>query len=144
MERCKAGFCFFCLKDCGTDAHEHVRQCPKNISPGSVFINESKKTTVHKESRKSAIVQYLMKTCDRELRSAILHSIVQDLKDLEIVINPNEVNLLGYTPISETSKHRQYILDEICTLRCPRCRAVTFHTNNLIDKYKFYGFYYLK
>lgn len=125
MERCKAGFCFFCLKDCGRDAHNHVLTCTKNPSQGGYYINASQKNTVHKESRKSAIVQYLMKITDRELRSAVIHSIVKDLKDLEIVINPSEVGLHGFTPIIETSKHHQYILDEICTLHCPRCKAVS-------------------
>jgi hypothetical protein len=67
-----------------------------------------------------------MKTCiDRGLRSSILHSIEKDLKDLEIVISPNEVGLAGFTPLADTSKHRKHILDEICTLRCPRCRSVS-------------------
>lgn len=129
MEHCKAGFCFFCLKDCGRDAHVHVRECSKNPS-GGVFIKQFQKNAVHKESRKEAIVNYLMKKCtDRQLRSAVLHSIVKDLKDLEVVINPSEVDLCGYTPIAETAKHRQHILDEICTLRCPRCRTVSLFKN---------------
>jgi hypothetical protein len=86
---------------------------------------------VHRESRKRAIVQYLMRTCsDRGLRSSVLHSIERDLKDLEIIINPSEVNLSGFTPIADTSKHRQHILEEICTLRCPRCRTVSYNGLN--------------
>jgi hypothetical protein len=27
---CGAGFCGWCLADCGTDAHEHVASCPEN------------------------------------------------------------------------------------------------------------------
>ena len=52
------------------------------------------------------------------MRSAVLHSIEKDLKGLEIVIEPNEVGLTGLIAIADTSKHRQHILDEICTLRC--------------------------
>lgn len=69
-----------------------------------------------------------MKTCrDRGMRSTVLHSIVKDLKDLEIVINPSEVNLTGYVPLIETSQHRDHILDKICTLHCPKCQTVSFH-----------------
>ena len=127
---CQAGFCFFCLKDCGSDAHSHVLSCPKNSGNG-LFINASQKNSVHRESRKRAIVQYLMRTTfsDRGLRSSVLHSIEKDLKDLEIIINPSEVGLAGFTPLADTSKHRQHILDEICTLRCPRCRTVSYNEN---------------
>lgn len=125
MGRCNAGFCFFCLTDCGSDAHSHVIQCPKNPARGEFHIRSSQKNSVHKESRKKAIVNYLMKTCrDRGMRSAVLHSIVRDLQDLEITINPSEVDLAGFTPLIETSQHRDHILNEICTLRCPRCRMV--------------------
>ena len=126
VESCKAGFCFFCLQDCGRDAHNHVLTCQKNPSLGSFFIIASQKNVIHKESRKRAIVQYLMKTCDdRGLRSSVLHSIEKDLKDLGIVINPSEVSLIGYTPVAETAKHREHILEEICTLKCPNCRMVS-------------------
>lgn len=125
MERCKAGFCFFCLTDCGSDAHSHVSQCPRNPVKGGYHIRSSQKNSVHRESRKKAIVNYLMKTClDCGMRSAVLHSIARDLQDLEITINPSEVNLTGFTPLIETSQHRDHILNEICTLRCPRCRMV--------------------
>lgn len=127
MARCKAGFCFFCLTDCGNDAHNHVRSCPKNPRKSSYYI-DAEKNKIHKESRKRAIVDYLMKTCrDRGMRSTVLHSIVKDLKDLEIVINPSEVNLTGYVPLIETSQHRDHILDNICTLHCPKCQTVSFH-----------------
>lgn len=127
IEHCKAAFCFFCLEDCGRDAHSHVRDCQKNPSKGHYHINASKKNTVHKETRKRTIVQYMMKTIeDPGLRSSVLHSIEKDLRDLEIVISPSEVNLVGFTPFADTAKHRRHILDEICTLRCPRCQAAFF------------------
>ncbi|XP_059353084.1 uncharacterized protein LOC130692190 [Daphnia carinata] len=127
IAHCKAAFCFFCLEDCGRDAHSHVRDCQRNPSKGTYHINASKKNTVHKESRKRTIVQYLMKTIDdRGLRSSVLHSIEKDLRDLEIVISPSEVNLVGFTPFVDTAKHRKHILDEICTLRCPGCHTAFF------------------
>ena len=127
MPRCKAGFCFFCLQDCGTDAHSHVRTCTLNPNKGEYFIASSQKNTVHKETRKRAIVHYLTNKCeDRAMRSAVLHSIEKDLKGLEIVIEPNEVGLTGLIAIADTSKHRQHILDEICTLRCPHCHEVSY------------------
>lgn len=68
----------------------------------------------------------MMKTIeDPGLRSSVLHSIEKDLRDLEIVISPSEVNLVGFTPFADTAKHRQHILEKICTLRCPRCQAVS-------------------
>lgn len=66
-----------------------------------------------------------MKTIeDRGMRSSVLHSIERDLRDLEIIINPCEVNLVGVIPFADTAKHRQHILDEICNLRCPLCHTV--------------------
>lgn len=125
IETCKAGFCFFCLSDCGTDAHSHVRECPRNPQRGNIFVKASEKNKVHRESRKAEIVKYLMSRCEnRSLRSAVLHSIVRDLKDLDIIINTSEVGLAGYTPIADTAKYRDHILNEICTLRCPRCKTV--------------------
>ena len=67
--------------------------------------------------------------CTRKLeamRSSVLHSVEKDLKDLDIVIQPDEVGLAGFVAIADTSKHRQHILDEICTLRCPACHEVCF------------------
>ena len=130
MPRCKAGFCFFCLQDCGSSSqtHSHVRTCARNPNQGSYYIESSQKNTIHKDSRKRAIVHYLTWKCDdRNLRSAVYQSIEKDLKDLEIVIHPNEVGLLGLIATFDTSKHRQHILDEICTLHCPAlgCRAVS-------------------
>ncbi|KAL6070832.1 IBR domain-containing protein [Balamuthia mandrillaris] len=35
--RCNAGFCGWCLQDCGSDAHAHVRVCGANQAGGGLF-----------------------------------------------------------------------------------------------------------
>ena len=40
-ESCKAGFCGWCLADCGNDAHAHVRGCVRNRAGGDLFAPQA-------------------------------------------------------------------------------------------------------
>jgi hypothetical protein len=40
--RCGCGFCAWCLRDCGADAHEHVANCPLNVTPGRQVFAEAR------------------------------------------------------------------------------------------------------
>lgn len=40
--RCGCGFCAWCLRDCGDDAHRHVANCPENLEGGRVYSTEAK------------------------------------------------------------------------------------------------------
>ena len=55
---CACAFCAYCLKDCGHDAHAHVRICKigrqSNTRHGVYFDNEQKFIQVHKTSFKRA------------------------------------------------------------------------------------------
>jgi hypothetical protein len=94
VERCRAAFCFFCLADCGTDAHGHVVKCPKNLNPGQLFTKKNLHDVAHRESRKKQIVNYLQTKCrDTVLRSKVLESIAKNLAELQIEITPQEVGL---------------------------------------------------
>ena len=94
VERCRAAFCFFCLEDCGTDAHGHVVRCPKNLNPGELYTKKKLHDVVHRESRKKQIVSYLQTKCrDPVLRSKVLESIAKNLAELQIEITPLEVGL---------------------------------------------------
>ena len=55
--RCRAGFCGLCLKDCGADAHNHVKQCGLNPTRGEFFLPEGRwravvRTEVQKKLRR--------------------------------------------------------------------------------------------
>ncbi len=39
--RCGCRFCAWCLRDCGADAHQHVANCPLNMTPGRQVYAEA-------------------------------------------------------------------------------------------------------
>jgi hypothetical protein len=53
-------FCGWCLKDCGSDAHPHVRTCPKNLTPGNLFASSPEQfMTAHRARMCAAVSDYL-------------------------------------------------------------------------------------
>ena len=66
--QCSCQFCAYCLKDCGSDAHSHVRdECPFSLNPGNYFGKEEDFLTA----------QYLRK--NRELRKYLVQDISPDI-----------------------------------------------------------------
>jgi len=82
---CNCQFCAWCLKDCGLDAHSHVKICPNSLAPGGFYGQLSQFNTVHVTQRKKAVISYLEKLPYEE-RIATQAVIINDLKDLGIVI----------------------------------------------------------
>ena len=82
---CNCQFCAWCLKDCGNDAHSHVKICPSSLSPGGFYGQLSQFNTVHIAQRRKAVISYLEKLPYEE-KIATQAVITNDLKDLGIII----------------------------------------------------------
>ena len=84
---CSCGFCAYCLKDCGNDAHRHVATCPHNIAPGKdVFGSMSTFERAQKERRTRLIKSFLAQEVEADLRNDVARSLHLDLQDLGIDI----------------------------------------------------------
>lgn len=82
---CNCQFCAWCLKDCGKDAHPHVKECLKSLAPGGYFGQLGQFNSVHLQRRKELVVEYLDKLSPAD-RVATKTAIVNDLRDLGIQI----------------------------------------------------------
>eukprot|EP00750_Incisomonas_marina_P031427 INCI8137.1.p1 GENE.INCI8137.1~~INCI8137.1.p1 ORF type:complete len:485 (-),score=72.90 INCI8137.1:34-1335(-) len=78
---CGAGFCAWCLEDCGIDAHSHVATCkakPPNAETYHAPFPEFEK--IHQERRRKAIEQYLHTIHDTDLARGVLKVIQPNLR----------------------------------------------------------------
>jgi hypothetical protein len=56
---CGCGFCAYCLKDCGQDAHRHVAQCDMNRAPGrDVYGTQDLFLAHHRERKRGKLIEY--------------------------------------------------------------------------------------
>eukprot|EP00740_Mantoniella_antarctica_P004743 CAMPEP_0181356476 /NCGR_PEP_ID=MMETSP1106-20121128/4444_1 /TAXON_ID=81844 /ORGANISM="Mantoniella antarctica, Strain SL-175" /LENGTH=327 /DNA_ID=CAMNT_0023469267 /DNA_START=155 /DNA_END=1135 /DNA_ORIENTATION=+ len=102
--RCSAGFCAYCLADCGRDAHQHVGTCPEGEAslkgakggrgganrmigghPATVYGSKEAFVTSQKRRRCKHLALYLEKF-DDATQAEVLASIKQELDDLQITI----------------------------------------------------------
>ena len=81
--RCNAGFCAYCLEDCGNDAHAHVAACKFSTKRGEYFNTAAGFEEVQRERRFTMLFQYLEGLPPEECAEA-LEDIDKDLKDLGI------------------------------------------------------------
>lgn len=85
--RCGCGFCAWCLKDCGSDAHRHVTRCPMNLISGKeVFGTMDQWKKARTKILKGTIQTQLLEITDLRLRSEVY-------KSLEILFKEKEINL---------------------------------------------------
>jgi hypothetical protein len=81
-KQCNAGFCAWCLKDCGGDAHSHVANCPDN--PTRQVYDNFQAFEAHHRGRKASLVRVELNKKDRKVREMTLEMLEKDLKDLNI------------------------------------------------------------
>ena len=95
--RCGAGFCAYCLADCGRDAHQHVGTCPEGIAsvkaskttrrvggyPPTVYGSKEAFEVSQKRRRCKHLALYLERH-DAKTRDALLTSLKKELDDLKI------------------------------------------------------------
>ena len=84
---CPCGFCGWCLKDCGKDAHQHVKTCTEKV-PGAQ--NETYYGTfpqfeeAQRKRRRQELIQFLKTLENEKDQQVALAAIQQDLKDLQL------------------------------------------------------------
>ena len=81
---CDAYFCAFCLKDCGRDAHEHVKTCRLNPRPGEYHVRIEEWHEIMDTQRRKALQDY-WGTLGEEVRDALaadasVSAVIRDLK----------------------------------------------------------------
>jgi len=81
---CGAGFCAWCLQNCGTDAHEHVLVCPKGNRSHHGQIEDFE--GAHRKRRKEAI-EATLRPESEVVRRRVLELMKRDLEDLNIVLD---------------------------------------------------------
>jgi ankyrin repeat protein len=87
-------FCAYCLKDCGADAHPHVRAgdcCPENKG---LFLKDGEIKDVHKARRTRMLKKYLRGINDTIVQVEIISSIQREMRDLDL--NPQDFTPVGY------------------------------------------------
>ena len=85
---CKAGFCAFCLTDCGDDAHAHVPSCAQNESR-QMFIAFPEFNRLQSKRRQNLIIEKI-KNVAPKVQTLLLKKMTKDLNDLGITINSNQ------------------------------------------------------
>ena len=70
--KCRAGFCAWCLADCGKDAHRHVANCAENRAPGrNVYGNVQLFKEAHAERRRRLVDEYVVSRVRDDLRELV-------------------------------------------------------------------------
>jgi ankyrin repeat protein/serine/threonine protein kinase len=69
--KCRAGFCAWCLHDCGDDAHQHVANCVYNRARPSVFGSLAQFDACHVERRERLVAEYVRERVREELRETV-------------------------------------------------------------------------
>eukprot|EP00457_Paulinella_chromatophora_P000409 gb/GEZN01000409.1/.p1 GENE.gb/GEZN01000409.1/~~gb/GEZN01000409.1/.p1 ORF type:complete len:1427 (-),score=209.47 gb/GEZN01000409.1/:191-4471(-) len=83
---CQCGFCAWCLKDCGQDAHQHVPLCASNLEPRKqVFASLDLFRQAHRNRRHATLVEYLCSLGDEGLVRAVVQSLHVSLRDVGLL-----------------------------------------------------------
>ena len=85
--RCGCGFCAYCLKDCGEDAHSHVATCRHNTEGGDVHAPIDAFHRAQKARVTRLVREYVAREVEEGVRGDLVGAIDRDLKDLGISRN---------------------------------------------------------
>ena len=82
---CLAHFCAFCLADCGSDAHPHVRKCRLNPRQNEHFVSEAEWARVVDDERRRKLQAYWA-ALEAEVKEALAAdaSVRQIFRDLRL------------------------------------------------------------
>eukprot|EP00930_Biecheleria_cincta_P057473 TRINITY_DN43405_c0_g1_i1.p1 TRINITY_DN43405_c0_g1~~TRINITY_DN43405_c0_g1_i1.p1 ORF type:complete len:1004 (+),score=217.85 TRINITY_DN43405_c0_g1_i1:45-3056(+) len=80
--RCNCGFCGWCLKDCGTDAHEHVRSCRHKPRNADVYYATLDEFDVAMKDRQRELLQKYLQKLDSKTREAVKQDLGKELDHL--------------------------------------------------------------
>ena len=82
--RCGAAFCGWCLRDCGEDAHPHVRTCGSNPRQGDLFGDKTAYFESGRRRAEAALRKMLAGFPDVTFRRAVVEACVVDLQGVGI------------------------------------------------------------
>jgi len=84
--RCPCRFCGWCLADCGTDAQDHVRQCPEKPPDCDMFFPRPlERFNRHWRERRAALVRQTLNDDlrDEEERAEVREALREHLAELD-------------------------------------------------------------
>ena len=76
---CRAGFCAWCLVDCGRDAHAHVLTCPEGQQD---YYGTRVRFEAHHRAKRIKTVEEIVGKEDEKVREILRRILAKDLKDL--------------------------------------------------------------
>ena len=76
---CRAGFCAWCLADCGADAHAHVVNCPQG---NKSYFGDFKDFNSHHKARRIKIVKEIVGKEEKNVQTILNRLLKKDLDDL--------------------------------------------------------------
>lgn len=79
---CPCSFCGWCLKDCGTDAHPHVAECPSKPRGADLYFGTKEQFNVAQNVKRRTDVQQFLAALSESEQAATLEAIQTDLDDL--------------------------------------------------------------
>ncbi|EGD73577.1 hypothetical protein PTSG_05285 [Salpingoeca rosetta] len=83
---CKCGFCAWCLRDCGTNAHQCAARCGTRHGGRGYHGTEQQFNDHHRKRRQRLLDEY-MATLEPEVREAVTVACEKDARDLGLVIS---------------------------------------------------------
>ena len=82
---CKAGFCAFCLIDCGDNAHSHLPICNQNLNKQTYIALPE--FNIRQSKRRQDLINEKIKDFALKAKTLLLKKMSKDLTDLGIAIN---------------------------------------------------------
>jgi phage FluMu protein Com len=80
---CRCGFCAWCLKDCGADAHSHVPHCPESREPGAISSTLAAFDDHHRRRREKIVHEKFLQE-PTEVQNILASILEPDVKPLGI------------------------------------------------------------
>ena len=79
---CPHKFCGWCFKDCGDDAHSHVRSCGAKPRDADVFFGSREEFEAALKQRRTRHLREFLATLSEETKEAVKDRMRQQIADL--------------------------------------------------------------
>ena len=80
--KCPCGFCGWCLADCGSDAHAHVRTCTAKPPGADIFFGSHTQFVEAQRKRQALKLREFFATLPAAEKDGLMQSLATDLRDL--------------------------------------------------------------
>jgi serine/threonine protein kinase len=81
--KCSCRFCAWCLKDCGKDAHKHVKSCPYKTNNQNYFGTKAEFLSSRKSRQLRLLKDYLAALKDQEPKAKVMEMLKPNLQDFD-------------------------------------------------------------